>query len=142
MKKFLSIIVLSLLWSGSLYAKEAKFICNFLHANGKPDLKNYYEYHIKNNKVYFDGEEYTDNKKRPGYKNIIFNKENIYFETFSYWTIVDSKDKIKDESFMLNKNILDLKTKILTSHYYTKNSKSADRSGTRIYKCQIILLKK
>ena len=133
--------MLSLLWSGSLYAKEAKFICNKLYANGKPDLKNYYEYHIKNNKVYFVGEEYTDNRKRPGYKNIIFNKENIYFETFSYWTVVDSKDKIKDESFMLDKNILDLKTKILTSHYFTKNSKSADRSGTFIYKCQIILLK-
>ena len=134
--------MLSLLWSGSLYAKEAKFICNKLYANGKPDLKNYYEYHIKNNKVYFDGEEYMDNRKRPGYKNIIFNKENIYFETFSYWTERDGiTKKIKDESFMLDKNILDLKTKILTSHYFTKNSKSADRSGTLIYKCQIILLK-
>ena len=151
MKKFISIIVLSLLCSGSLNAKEVKFMCNKLYANGKPDLNSYFEYHIKNNKVYDEDGEYmtytfkdgeTSKNEKPGYRNIIFNKDNIYFETFWYMFIGQGADKPKKVNFNLWKNILNLETKILTQHFTGQEvGESIYYSSTTLNKCQIIKLK-
>ena len=137
MKKLFLILVLGLMWSGSVYANTVNFVCQWNNEGKLDKQKEFFE--LTEKKLAIDGEEFILSSK-PIITDTHISFETIYEDRFWKKSVVNTKEELENNVYYSKVNRLhkiNRKTGLMVEKQSFINWKNEETVWIYYHQCEI-----